>query len=60
MYQKPAQKAYAEDAPKFIETSFYAKKLAHLKRVLNQARTLIKRYLETASYETMVQHLEWN
>ena len=52
MYQKLAQEAYAEDAPKFIETSFYAKMPAHLKRVLNQAR------LETASYETMVQHLE--
>ena len=52
IYQKLAQEAYAEDAPRFIETSFYAKMPAHLKRVLNQAR------LETASYETMVQHLE--
>ena len=51
-YQKVAQEAYAEDAPRFIETSFYAKMPTHLKRVLNQAR------LETASYETMVQHLE--
>ena len=51
-YQKLAQEAYAEDAPRFIETSFYAKMPTHLKRVLNQAR------LETASYETMVQHLE--
>ena len=52
IYQKLAQEAYADDAPRFIETSFYAKMPAHLKRVLNQAR------LETASYETMVQHLE--
>ena len=51
-YQKLAQEAYAEEAPRFIETSFYAKMPAHLKRVLNQA------CLETASYETMVQHLE--
>ena len=51
-YQKLAQEAYAEDAPRFIETSFYAKMPAHLKRVINQAR------LETAPYETMVQHLE--
>ena len=51
-YQKLAQEAYADDAPRFIETSFYAKMPIHLKRVLNQAR------LETASYETMVQHLE--
>ena len=52
IYQKLAQESYADDAPRFIETSFYAKMPAHLKRVLNQAR------LETASYETMVQHLE--
>ena len=52
IYQKLAQEAYADDAPRFMETSFYAKMPAHLKRVLNQAR------LETASYETMVQHLE--
>ena len=52
MYQKLAQEAYAEDAPKVIETSFYAIMPAHLKRVLNQAR------LETASFETMVQHIE--
>ena len=51
-YQKLAQEAYADVAPRFIETSFYAKMPTHLKRVLNQAR------LETASYETMVQHLE--
>ena len=51
-YQKLAQKAYGEDAPRFIETSFYAKMPPHLKKVLNQAR------LETESYETMVQHLE--
>ena len=51
-YQKLAQEAYAEEALRFIETSFYAKMPAHLKRVLNQA------CLETASYETMVQHLE--
>ena len=51
-YQKLAQEAYADDAPRFIETSFYAKMPTHLKRVLNQAR------LETAPYETMVQHLE--
>ena len=51
-YQKLAQEAYGDDAPKFIETSFYAKMPAHLKRVLNQAR------LETESYELMVQHLE--
>ena len=52
MYQKLAQEAYAEDAPKFIETSFYAKMPAHLKRVLNQPR------FETPSYETMVHLLE--
>ena len=51
-YQKLAQEAYGEDAPRFIETSFYAKMPPHLKKVLNQAR------LETESYETMVQHLE--
>ena len=51
-YQKLAQEAYGDDAPKFIETSFYAKMPTHLKRVLNQAR------LETESYEMMVQHLE--
>ena len=51
-YQKLAQEAYGDDAPKFIETSFYAKMPAHLKRVLNQVR------LETESYELMVQHLE--
>ena len=51
-YQKLAQEAYGDDAPKFIETSFYAKMPAHLKRVLNQAR------LETESYDLMVQHLE--
>ena len=50
--QKLAQEAYGEDAPRFIETSFYAKMPPHLKKVLNQAR------LETESYETMVQHLE--
>ena len=51
-YQKLAQEAYGDDAPKFIETSFYAKMPTHLKRVLNQAR------LETESYEMMVEHLE--
>ena len=51
-YQKLAQESYAEDAPRFIETSYYAKMPTHLKRVLNQAR------LETAPYETMVQHIE--
>ena len=51
-YQKLAQEPYGEDAPKFIETSFYAKMPPHLKKVLNQAR------LETESYKTMVQHLE--
>ena len=51
-YQKLAQEAYGEDAPKIIETLFYAKMPPHLKRVLNQSR------LETESYETMVQHLE--
>ena len=51
-YQKLAQEVYGEDAPKFIETSFYAKMQTHLKRVLNQAR------LETESYDMMVQHLE--
>ena len=51
-YQKLAQEAYGHDAPKFIETSFYAKMPLHLKRVLNQAR------LETESYDTVVQHLE--
>ena len=51
-YQKLAQEASGEDAPRFIETSFYAKMPPHIKRVLNQAR------LETESYETMVQHLE--
>ena len=51
-YQKLAQEAYGEDAPRFIETSFYAKMPPHLKRVLNQARP------ETESYETMVQNLE--
>ena len=51
-YQKLAQEAYGDDAPKFIETSFYAKMPTHLKRVLNQAR------LETESYERMVQHIE--
>ena len=51
-YQKLAQEAYGDDAPKFIETLFYAKMPPHLKRVLNQAR------LETETYDTMVQHLE--
>ena len=51
-YQKLAQEAYGDDAPKFIETSFYAKMPTHLKRVLNQAR------LETESYDLMVQHLQ--
>ena len=51
-YQKLAQEAYGEDAPKFIETSFNAKMPTHLKRVLNQAR------LETESYDMMFQHLE--
>ena len=50
--QKLAQEAYGEDAPRFMETSFYAKMPTHLKRVLNQAR------LETESYDMMVQHLE--
>ena len=49
-YQKLAQEAYGDDAPKFIETSFYAKMPTHFKRVPNQAR------LETESYEMMVQH----
>ena len=30
-YQKLAQEAYGDDAPKFIETSFYSKMPAHLK-----------------------------
>ena len=51
-YQNLAQEAYGEDAPRFIETSFYAKMTPHFKKVLNQAR------LETESYETMLQHLE--
>ena len=51
-YQKLAREAYGEDAPRFIETSFYAKMPPQLKKVLNQAR------LKTESYETMVQHLE--
>ena len=51
-YQKLAQEAYADDALRLIETPFNAKMHAHLKIVLNQAR------LETAPYETMVQHLE--
>ena len=51
-YQKLAQEAYGEDAPKFIETSFYAKMPTHLKRVLNQAR------LETETYDMTDQHLE--
>ena len=51
-YQKLVQEAYGEEAPKFKETSFYAKMPTHLKRVLNQAR------LETESYYIMVQHLE--
>ena len=51
-YQKQAQEAYGKDAPKLIETSFYAKMPTHLKRFLNQAR------LETESYDMMVQHLE--
>ena len=51
-YQKLAQEAYGDDAPKFIETSFYAKMLTHLKRVLNRAR------LETESSDMMVQDLE--
>ena len=46
------EKAFADDAPKFEEISFYAKMRIRLKRVLSQAR------LETASYDTMVQHLE--
>ena len=51
-YQKLAQESCGEDAPKFIEPSFYAKMPTHLKRVLNQAR------LETESFNMMVQHLE--
>ena len=51
-YEKLAQEAYGEDAPRFIETSFYAKMPRHLKKVLIQAR------LEIESYQTMVQHLE--
>ena len=51
-YQKLAREAYGNDAPKYIELSFYAKMPAHLKRVLNQAR------LETKPYEEMVEHLE--
>ena len=51
-YQKLAQEAYGDDAPKFIETSFYAKMPPHLKRVLDQAR------LQTETYDTMVHHLE--
>ena len=51
-YQKLAQEDHREEAPRFIETSFYVKMPPHLKRVLNQAR------LETESYVTMVQHLE--
>ena len=47
-YQKLAQEDYGDDAPKFIELSFYAKIPTHLKRVLNQAR------LETEFYDTMV------
>ena len=52
LYQELPPEAYADDAPKFIATYFYAKMPVHLKRVLNKAR------LETAPYETMVQHLE--
>ena len=51
-YQTLAQETYGDDAPKFIELSFYAKIPTHLKRMLNQAR------LETEFYDTMVQHLE--
>ena len=51
-YQKLAQEAYGEDAPKLIEISLYAKMPTHLKRVPNQTR------LETESYDMMVQHLE--
>ena len=51
-YQKLAQVVCRDDAPKFIETSFYAKMPTHLKRVLNQAM------LETESFDMMVQHLE--
>ena len=53
-YQKLAQEAFGEDAPRFIETSFYAKMPTHLKRVLSQAR------LQAESYEAMVQYLERN
>ena len=35
-YQKLAQEAYGEDAPRFIETFFYAKMPPHLKRVLTK------------------------
>ena len=35
-YQKLAQEAYGEDAPRFIETSFYAKMPPHLKKVLTK------------------------
>ena len=44
--------AYADDAPRFIETSFCAKFTNHLKRNLNQAK------LETAANEALVQHPE--
>ena len=53
-YQKLAQEACGDDAPKFIETSFYAKMPTQLKRVLNKAR------LETESYDMMAQRLERN
>ena len=51
-YQKLAREAHGEDAPKFIQSSFYAKMPPHLKRVLNQAR------LENETYDEMVAHLE--
>ena len=34
-YQKLAREAHGEDAPKFMQSSFYAKTPPHLKRVLN-------------------------
>ena len=48
-YQKLAQEAYGEDAPRFIETSFYAKMPPHLKKVLNQARLETESYVQTIS-----------
>ena len=43
-YQKLAQEAYADDAPRFIETSFYAKMPTQLKRVLNLKQLALKQH----------------